>query len=44
MKETDDQGQDPEITEGLLQTMGRWDDKCADRAFEAVRKGSWKAV
>jgi hypothetical protein len=38
MKETDDQAQYPENTEGLLQTLARWDDKCVDPAFEAIRQ------
>ena len=38
MKETDDQGQYPESTEGLLQVMYRWGDKCVNPEYEAVRK------
>ena len=38
MKETDDQGQYPESTEGLLQVMYRWRDKCVNPEYEAVRK------
>ena len=38
MKETDDKGQYPESTEGLLQVMYRWGDKCVNPEYEAVRK------
>jgi len=37
MKETDDQGQYPESDEGLLQVMYRWDDKCVNPEYDAVR-------
>jgi hypothetical protein len=37
MKETDDKGQYPESTEGLLQVMYRWGDKCVNPEYEAVR-------
>jgi N-sulfoglucosamine sulfohydrolase len=38
MKETDDKGQYPESTEGLLQVMYRWREKCINPEYEAVRK------
>jgi hypothetical protein len=38
MKETDDKGQYPESTEGLLQVMYRWGDKCVNPEYEAVHK------
>jgi len=38
MKETDDKGQYPESTEGLLQVMYRWGEKCVNPEYEAVRK------
>ncbi|MBL7187010.1 MAG: hypothetical protein ISS70_11880 [Phycisphaerae bacterium] len=38
MKETDDKGQYPESTEGLLQVMYRWGDKCVNPEYEAIRK------
>ena len=38
MKETDDKGQYPESTEGLLQVMYRWGDKCVNPEYEAVRR------
>lgn len=38
MKESDDKGQYPESTEGLLQVMYRWGDKCVNPEYEAVRK------
>ncbi len=38
MKETDDKGQYPESTEGLLQVMYRWGDRCINPEYEAVRK------
>lgn len=38
MKETDDKGQYPESTEGLLQVLYRWGDKCVNPEYEAVRK------
>lgn len=38
IKQTDDKGQYPESTEGLLQVMYRWGDKCVNPEYEAVRK------
>ncbi|MHC4699506.1 MAG: sulfatase/phosphatase domain-containing protein, partial [Planctomycetota bacterium] len=38
MKETDDKGQHPESTEGLLQVMYRWGDKCVNPEYERVRR------
>lgn len=38
MKDTDDKGQYPESTEGLLQVMYRWSSKCVNPEYKAVRK------
>lgn len=38
MKETNDQGQVPESTEGLLQVMYGWGDRCINPEYEAVRE------
>ncbi|MHC4301301.1 MAG: sulfatase family protein [Planctomycetota bacterium] len=38
MKETDDKGQHPESTEGLLQVMYRWGDKCVNPEYKRVRR------
>jgi hypothetical protein len=37
MRDTDDKGQYPESTEGLLQVMYRWGDKCVNPEYKAVR-------
>ncbi|MCP4262216.1 MAG: sulfatase [Planctomycetes bacterium] len=36
MRDTDDKGQYPESTEGLLQVMYRWGDKCVNPEYKAV--------
>jgi len=38
MKNTDDKGRYPESTEGLLQVMYRWGDKCVNPEYKAVRE------
>ena len=38
MKTTDDKGQYGESTEGLLQVMSRWGERCTNPEYEAVRK------
>jgi len=38
MRDTHDKGQYPESTEGLLQVMYRWGDKCVNPEYKAVRK------
>jgi N-sulfoglucosamine sulfohydrolase len=38
MRDTDDKGQYPESTEGLLQVMYRWGEKCVNPEYKAVRK------
>ncbi|MDP6635016.1 MAG: sulfatase [Phycisphaerae bacterium] len=44
MKETDDKGQYPESTEGLLQVMYKWGDKCVNPEYGKVRKKYGKLV
>ena len=38
MRDTDDKGQYPESTEGLLQVMYRWGSKCVNPEYKAVSK------
>jgi len=38
MRDTDDKGQYSESTEGLLQVLYRWSDKCVNPEYKAVRK------